>query len=152
MKFKIINIIHKCIITYSKQLPVKTSQKMKITMKNLYHNNRYITDTVKIHIDIPPLNLIKSNICLNMERDYVKIKSRTLGKCFNKNELKLGFLTMESQSNSFCYHEISIIHLERQERLRSMQSFNIYVLYYVGRRDMNSKLCAFKLEVQLSHI
>ena len=123
---------------------------MKITMKN--HNKRYITDTVKIHIDLPPINLIKINLGLNMERDYVKIKLRTLGKHFNKNELKMDFLTMEIQSNSFCYYEISILHLERQERLRSMQSFNIYVLYYAGRRYMNSKLCAFKLELQLSHI
>ena len=91
MKFKIINIIHKCIITYSKQLPVKTSQKTKITMKDLYHNNRYITDTVKIHIDLPLLNLIKGNIRLNVERDYVIIKSRILGNFFNKNELKMNF-------------------------------------------------------------
>ena len=41
----------------------------KISHKNICHNG-----SVQIHVDPPPITLIKSNLDLKMERDYMKTK------------------------------------------------------------------------------
>ena len=67
-------------------------------------------------------------------------------------ELKWLHWKMASQINSFLLYKILIWILKYQKRPRPIKSFNIYILYYAARRYANSKLFAFKSELQLSQI
>ena len=43
-------------------------------MKNIYHKRIWWGGAVQIHVEAPPIPLIKSNIGLKIEKDYVGIE------------------------------------------------------------------------------
>ena len=43
-------------------------------MENAYQKKILHTGSVQIHVGTPPITLIKNNLELKIERDYVKIK------------------------------------------------------------------------------
>ena len=45
-------------------------------MKKISHNKGWMSRKFQIHVDTPPIPLIKSDIDTNLEKDYVKIKLR----------------------------------------------------------------------------
>ena len=45
-----------------------------LTIHNISHKNIWHTWAVKLHVDPPPIILIKRKLDLKMERDYMKIK------------------------------------------------------------------------------
>ena len=49
-------------------------EKKKLKMKNISQDKSWIISAVKIHVEPPPIPLIKTNNDLKTESDYVRIK------------------------------------------------------------------------------
>ena len=61
-------------------------------------------------------------------------------------------LKMASHSNSSFSHKSFKMILEASGMLTANAKLNVFARYYVAMRYVNLILCAFKLEVRLSHI
>ena len=76
-------------------------------MKNIPHKKRINTGTIQVHMDPPPIPLIKSNNDDKSDKDSIKIKLRRdpMSENLDLYELKMAFLITSSLRSSCCSFE-----------------------------------------------